>query len=198
MAESEILCMYVPTYSYLKTHPAKIQPPHQIRMPRTTSDLALGISRAGASTNSLGSLYQGLTTLWVKNFILASNLTFLTTLSFILFFFNLKPFPLVLSIDEPDDFLRSLPTQTILWSYHYWSSPIQKKFLQRKRKRAHAKYERIAYIEWKKKLNYSHILPIILSITSHILVSLWKLKSFQKGTLTEKAIDFNNILYLII
>ena len=42
----------------------------------------------GASTTSLGSLFQNLTTLIVKNFPLISSLT--------LPFFNIKPFPLVL------------------------------------------------------------------------------------------------------
>ena len=58
-------------------------------LPRAPSSLALNASRDGASTTSLGNLFQCITTLWVKNFLLISNLN-LPCLS-------LKPFPLVLS-----------------------------------------------------------------------------------------------------
>ena len=51
-------------------------------------NLALNTSRDGASTTSLGSPFQHLTTLLVKNFPLTSNLNLPS--------FNLKPFPLVL------------------------------------------------------------------------------------------------------
>jgi len=47
---------------------------HQTRLPRATSSLALNASRDGASTTSLGNLFQCITTLWVKNFLLISNL----------------------------------------------------------------------------------------------------------------------------
>ena len=47
---------------------------HQTRLPRATSSLALNASRDGASTTSLGSLFPCVTTLWVKNFLLISNL----------------------------------------------------------------------------------------------------------------------------
>uniref|UniRef100_A0A8C2T4P3 BAG family molecular chaperone regulator 1 n=1 Tax=Coturnix japonica TaxID=93934 RepID=A0A8C2T4P3_COTJA len=57
-------------------------------MPRAPSNLVLNTSRDGASTTSLGSLFQGLTTLLVKNFPLTSNLNLPA--------FNLKPFPCVL------------------------------------------------------------------------------------------------------
>ena len=50
----------------------------------------LNTSKEGASTASLGSLFQHLITLIVKNFILTSKL--------ILPSFNLKPFPLVLPL----------------------------------------------------------------------------------------------------
>ena len=63
---------------------------HQTRLPRATSSLALNASRDGASTTSLGNLFQCVTTLCVKNFLLISNLN-LPCLS-------LKPFPLVLSL----------------------------------------------------------------------------------------------------
>ena len=62
----------------------------QTRLPRATSSLALNASRDGASTTSLGNLFQCITTLCVKNFLLISNLN-LPCLS-------LKPFPLVLSL----------------------------------------------------------------------------------------------------
>ena len=63
---------------------------HETRLPRATSSLALNASRDGASTASLGNLFQCVTTLCVKNFLLTSNLN-LPCLSF-------KPFPLVLSL----------------------------------------------------------------------------------------------------
>ena len=47
---------------------------HQTRLPRATSSLALNASRDGASTTSLGNLFQCVTTLFVKNFLLISNL----------------------------------------------------------------------------------------------------------------------------
>ena len=43
---------------------------HQTRLPRATSSLALNASRDGASTASLGNLFQCGTTLWVKNMFL--------------------------------------------------------------------------------------------------------------------------------
>ena len=63
---------------------------HQTRLPRATSSLALNVSRDGASTASVGILFQCVTTLCVKNFLLISNLN-LPCLS-------LRPFPLVLSL----------------------------------------------------------------------------------------------------
>ena len=46
---------------------------HQPRLPKAPSSLALSTSRDGASTASLGSLCQCLTTLTVKNFLLTSS-----------------------------------------------------------------------------------------------------------------------------
>ena len=46
----------------------------QPRLPRATSSLALNASRDGASTTSLGNLFQCVTTLCMKNFHLISNL----------------------------------------------------------------------------------------------------------------------------
>ena len=46
----------------------------QTRLPRATSSLALNASRDGASTTYLGNLFQCITTLCVKNFLLISNL----------------------------------------------------------------------------------------------------------------------------
>ena len=62
----------------------------QARLPTATSSLALNASRDGASTASLGNMFQCLTTLWVKNFLLISKLN--------LPCLGLKPFPLVLSL----------------------------------------------------------------------------------------------------
>jgi len=50
----------------------------QPRLPRATSSLALNASRDGASTASLGNLFQCVTTLWVKIFLLISNLNLLS------------------------------------------------------------------------------------------------------------------------
>jgi len=47
---------------------------HQTRLPSAPSSLALNASRDGASTASLGNLFQCVTTLWVKNFLLISSL----------------------------------------------------------------------------------------------------------------------------
>ena len=63
---------------------------HQTGLPRATSSLALNASRDGASTTSLGNLFQCITTLWVKKFLLISNWN--------LPCISLKPFPLVLSL----------------------------------------------------------------------------------------------------
>ena len=66
-------------------------------MPRALFNLILKVSRDGASTTSLGNLFQCLTALTVKDFFLISNLN-LPSLS-------LKAFPLVLS---PQTLLKSL------------------------------------------------------------------------------------------
>ena len=58
---------------------------HQTRLLRAPSNLALNTSREGASTVSLGNLFQCFTTLMVKNFFLISNL-YLPP-------FSLEPFP---------------------------------------------------------------------------------------------------------
>ena len=63
---------------------------HQTRLPSAASSPALNASRDGASTTSLGNLFQCVTNLCVKNFLLISNLN-LPCLS-------LKPFSLVLSL----------------------------------------------------------------------------------------------------
>jgi len=47
---------------------------HYMRMPRAPSSLAVRTSRDKASSASLGSSCQCLTALWVKNFLLTSNL----------------------------------------------------------------------------------------------------------------------------
>jgi len=62
---------------------------HWIRLLRALCNLALNISRDGASITSLGSLCQCFTTLIVKNYFLVSSLNLPS--------FSLKPLPLVLS-----------------------------------------------------------------------------------------------------
>ena len=47
---------------------------HQSRLPRATSSLALDAPSLDAFTTYLGNLFQCVTTLWVKNFLLISNL----------------------------------------------------------------------------------------------------------------------------
>ena len=46
---------------------------HKTRLPRATSSLALNACRDGASTASLGNLFQCVTTLCVKKFYAHSN-----------------------------------------------------------------------------------------------------------------------------
>ena len=81
---------------------------HQTRLPRATSSLALNASRYGASTASLGNLFQCVITLWVKNFFLTSNLNLPCP--------SLKPFPLVLPLPTPALSLRLWKSIKELWS----------------------------------------------------------------------------------
>ena len=60
---------------------------NHIKMLRAPSNLALSVSRAGASPTSLGNLCQGFTTLSMKNFFLISSLNLPS--------FSLEPLPLV-------------------------------------------------------------------------------------------------------
>jgi len=80
---------------------------HWTRLPRATSSLALNASRDGASTTSLGNLFQSITTLCVKNFLLMSNLTFPCL--------SLTPFPLVLSLINP---IRLIDGKGMTWRMH--------------------------------------------------------------------------------
>ncbi|KAK4811189.1 hypothetical protein QYF61_019820 [Mycteria americana] len=66
----------------------------QIRLLKAPSNLALNTSNDGASTASLGNLFQFLTTLIINNFFLMSNLNLPS--------FSLKPLPLVLSLQALD------------------------------------------------------------------------------------------------
>ena len=79
----------VPTPCYVQGR----QPPDQAAQSHRLPSLALNASKDGASTISLDNLFQCITTLWVKNLFLLSNLN-LPCLS-------LKPFPLVLSLAPP-------------------------------------------------------------------------------------------------
>jgi len=63
---------------------------HDTRLLKAPYNLAFNIPREGASTVSLGNLFQCLTTLIVNNFFLTSNLNLSS--------FSLKPLPLVLSL----------------------------------------------------------------------------------------------------
>jgi len=86
---------------------------HQTRLPRATSSMALNASRDGASTASLGNLFQCVTTLCVKNVLLISNLN-LPCLS-------LKPFPLVLSLST---FVNSLSLSFLYTPLNYWCTVV--------------------------------------------------------------------------
>jgi len=94
--------------SHLVHFPCNDQGHHSlIRLPKALSRLALNVSRGGASTTSLGNLFQCLTTLTVEDFFLMSNLN--------LPFLPLKPFPLILSPDlakESVPFFSVAPFQT--------------------------------------------------------------------------------------
>ena len=81
---------------------------HQTRLLRAPSNLALNTAREGASTASLGKLFQCFTTLTVKNFLLISNINLPS--------FSLQPFPLVLSlhtlVKSPSPSFLSAPSGT--------------------------------------------------------------------------------------
>ena len=89
---------------------------HQTRLPRATYSLALNASRDGTSTTSLSNLFQSITTLCVKKFLLISNLN-LPCLS-------LKAFSLVLSIStlenscSPPLFICSLQVPKVTVRFH--------------------------------------------------------------------------------
>jgi len=87
---------------------------HQTRLPRATSSLALNASREGAPTTSLGNLFQCVTTLWVKNFLLGSNLN-LPCLS-------LKPFPLVPSLST---LVNSYSPSCLYATFKYWKATMR-------------------------------------------------------------------------
>ena len=87
---------------------------HQTRLPRATSSLALKASGDGASTASLGNLFQCFTTLCVKNFLLISKLN-LPCLS-------LKPFPLVLSLST---LVNSYSTSCLYTPFKYWKATMR-------------------------------------------------------------------------
>ena len=65
---------------------------HQLRLPRAPSHLALSTCSDGASTASPDSLFQGVTTLWVKTFFRTPNLNLPSS--------SLKPVPLVPSLSD--------------------------------------------------------------------------------------------------
>jgi len=80
-------------------HPAMCRVANQqTRLPKAISSLALNASRDGASTTSLGNLFQYIITLCVKNFLQISNLN-LPCLS-------LRPFPLVLPLSKKHGMLH--------------------------------------------------------------------------------------------
>ena len=86
----------------------------QPRLPRATSSLALNASRDGASTASLGNLFQSITTLWVTDFLLISNLN--------LPHLSLKPFPLVLSLST---LVNSRSPSCLYPPFKYWKATVR-------------------------------------------------------------------------
>jgi len=87
---------------------------HQTRLPRATSSLALNASGDGASTTSLGNLFQCVTTICVKNFLLISNLN--------LPYLSLKLFPLVLSLST---FVNSHSLSCLYTPLKYWKAAMR-------------------------------------------------------------------------
>ena len=87
---------------------------HQSRLPRATSSVVLNASSDGTSTTSLGNLFQCITTLWVKNFLLISNLN-LPCLS-------LRPFPLVLSLST---LVNSHNPSCLCAPFKYWKATMR-------------------------------------------------------------------------
>ena len=88
----------------------------QTRLPRATSSPALNASRDGASTASLGNLFQCVSTLWLKNFLLISHLN-LPCLS-------LRPFSLVLSLST----LVNSHLPSIYCQFFISSAPVRVKY----------------------------------------------------------------------
>ncbi|KAK4828550.1 hypothetical protein QYF61_027519 [Mycteria americana] len=76
---------------YLKSHHPAMSKDifNSIRLLRAPSNLTLNVSRDGASTTSLGNMFQCFTTLILKNVVLISSLNLPS--------FSLKPLPLLLS-----------------------------------------------------------------------------------------------------
>ena len=87
---------------------------HQTRLPRATSSLAFNAPRDGASTASLGNLFQCVTTLGVKSYLLISNLNLPCP--------SLKPFPLVLSLST---LVNSLSTSCLYAPFKYWKATMR-------------------------------------------------------------------------
>ena len=85
-----------------------------IRLLRDPSNLTLNVSRDGASTTSLGNLFQCFTTLSVKNAFLISSLNLPS--------FSLKPSPLVLS-QQP--LLKSLTSSFLPAPFKHWKAAIR-------------------------------------------------------------------------
>ena len=91
----------------------------QTRLVRAPFSLALNASREGASTTSLGNLFQCLTTLTVQNFFLISSLNLPSS--------SLKLVPLVLLLHA----LIKSPSSAFLWApFRYWKVPSEPSFLQ--------------------------------------------------------------------
>ena len=87
---------------------------HRSRLPRATSSLALDAPSLDAFTTYLGNLFQCITTLWVKNFLLISNLNLPCP--------SWKPFPLVLSLST---LINSCSPSCLYVPFKYWKATMR-------------------------------------------------------------------------
>ena len=87
---------------------------HQTKLPRATSSLAFYASRDGASTTSLGNLFQCVTTIFVKNFLLISNQNLPCP--------SLKPFPLVLLLST---LINNRSSSCLYTPFKYWKAALR-------------------------------------------------------------------------
>lgn len=86
---------------------------HQIRMPRSPSNMVLNACRDRAFVASPGSRGQSLTTLCIKNFLLIANLNLPSSTS--------KPFPLILSLSHH---IKSVSSCCLKAPFKHWDATV--------------------------------------------------------------------------